>query len=70
MRVSTIGTEGPLMECLDHLICAFDEQYIDQAAFNNFEVHYAKILRMLNGYIAYLKSVKKKIDYYLITRLP
>jgi len=51
---------GSLMECLDHLICALDEKYINQTTFDKFENHYDKILRMLNGYIAYLKKRKKE----------
>ena len=51
---------GSLMECLDHLICALDEKYINEKTFIEFESHYTKIHKMLNGYIAYLKKRKEE----------
>lgn len=51
---------GSLMECLDHLICALDENYINQTTFDKFENHYDEILKMLNGYISYLKKRKEE----------
>jgi four helix bundle protein len=52
---------GSLMECLDHLTCALDENYIDQESFNNFDQQYEKIIKLINGYISYLKR-KKQVD--------
>ncbi len=51
---------GSLMECLDHFICAEDEKYISQNTFREVEMHYSKILKMLNGYISYLKKRKEE----------
>ena len=51
---------GSLSETLDHLICALDEGYIDESIFNKFREKYNHCLKLLNGYIAYLK--KKKQD--------
>jgi four helix bundle protein len=51
---------GSLMECLDHLTCALDETYITSETFVNYEKHHDKILKMLNGYILYLKN--RKLD--------
>ena len=49
---------GSLTEALDHLICAFDSGYIDEKKLNEFESDYSFILKLLNGYIAYLKKRK------------
>jgi four helix bundle protein len=51
-------SRGSLMECLDHLTCALDEGYIDAEVFGKFEKQHDKILKMLNGYIAFLKRKK------------
>lgn len=53
-------SRGSLMECFDHLTCAFDENYIDQNQFETYRNHYFKILKMLNGYISYLQKQKNK----------
>jgi four helix bundle protein len=47
------------MECLDHLICADDENYITAEQLSQLEEHYNKVLKLLNGYILYLKNKKK-----------
>ena len=49
---------GSLYETLEHLICAFDENYISKDAFQGFRNQYNDILKLLNGYIAYLKKSK------------
>lgn len=49
---------GSLMECLDHLTCALDEGYIDNNDFEKFEKQHDSILKILNGYIAFLKRKK------------
>lgn len=46
---------GSLMECLDHLTCALDEEYIDTTIFDQFETKYENINKMINGYISFLK---------------
>lgn len=51
---------GSLMETLDHLICALDEGYITQETLDELENKYNHILKLLNGYIVYLKN--KKIE--------
>jgi four helix bundle protein len=51
-------SRGSLMECLDHLTCALDEHYIDDEVFEKFEKQYSNTLKMINGYIAYLKRKK------------
>ncbi len=51
-------SRGSLMECLDHLTGALDEQYIDQTRFEEYEMQYATIIKLLNGYISFL--IKRK----------
>lgn len=46
------------METLDHLICAHDEKYIDDDTLNKLSENYSLLLKLLNGYIAYLKRRK------------
>lgn len=49
---------GSLMECLDHLICAKDEGFIVQVEYDDLENKFQTILKLLNGYIAFLKERK------------
>ena len=49
---------GSLTERLDHLICATDEGYITQEMLTSQRIQYDKVLRLLNGYISYLKERK------------
>jgi four helix bundle protein len=49
---------GSLTETLDHMICALDENYITVDQLNDFRNQYTSCLRLLNGYIAYLKKMK------------
>ena len=46
------------METLDHLICAYDEQYIKQEIIDNMREHYTQCLKLINGYIVYLRKAK------------
>ena len=50
---------GELIETLDHLICAYDCNYIDKVQLKNFKEKIDEIHKMLNAYIKYLK---KQID--------
>jgi four helix bundle protein len=49
---------GSLMETVDHLICAFDEGYIDEVKLVNLKKQADHILKLMNGYVNYLKSRK------------
>lgn len=51
---------GSLIETLDHLTVALDEKYIDEKVFNNFNAQYEELIKMLNGYISYLKKRKEE----------
>ena len=50
---------GSLYETQEHLICALDEGFIDEKKFNKFNDHLLHCLKILNGYIAYLKKSKQ-----------
>lgn len=49
---------GSLTETKDHLICAFDCQYISEETLSSLNQQYEVILQKINGYIAYLKTKK------------
>ena len=51
-------SRGSLTETLDHVIVAFDEEYISQQDLNDFRALYGDCLKLLNGYIGYLKNIK------------
>ncbi len=55
-------SRGSLEETLEHLIAAFDEGYISKETLNEFKTTYDDCLRLLNGYIRYLKSSKRGND--------
>ena len=49
---------GSLSESLEHLLCASDEQIINETHLNEFRKAYDQCLNLLNGYISYLKKQK------------
>jgi four helix bundle protein len=49
---------GSLNETFDHLTVALDEKYISQQQFDEGKLMFERILKLLNGYIAYLKKQK------------
>jgi four helix bundle protein len=51
-----VTARGSLIETVDHLIIALDEKYITDEIFNKFKADCEECLRMLNGYINYLKN--------------
>jgi len=51
-----INARGSLIETLDHLIIALDEKYITKETFDTFKADCEECLRMLNGYINYLRN--------------
>ena len=53
---------GSLMETLDHLICALDEKYIDETQLDSFRKQYESLIKLLNGYIAFLKNKKNETN--------
>ncbi|MEO9870227.1 four helix bundle protein [Ekhidna sp.] len=50
---------GSLIETFDHLTVALDEEYIDETIFNAHNAQYEELIKMLNGYISYLKKRKE-----------
>lgn len=53
-----IMARGSLTETLDHLIVALDERIITDEILQSFESEYENCLRLINGYIKYLKTKK------------
>lgn len=51
---------GSLYELLDHLNISLDEKYIKESKYKKFREQIFDIIRMLNGYIRYLKNKKDK----------
>jgi len=49
---------GSLYEVIDHLYVAFDENYITQSLLNDIKVDVIETIKLINGYINYLKSRK------------
>lgn len=49
---------GHLLETLDNLYIALDEKYISAQTFNLLEKEHDHLLKLLNGYIGYLKKEK------------
>lgn len=49
---------GSLYEVLDHLTVALDENYISEEEFNILKTKIFVIIKILNGYISYMKKRK------------
>jgi four helix bundle protein len=54
---------GSLSETLDHMIVANDEKFISENVFISFQAEYDQCLKLLNGYIQFIK--RKKNDELL-----
>ncbi len=52
---------GSLFEILDHLICSLDEKYIINEQYLILKNDTLFVIKLLNGYILYLKNAKSKI---------
>ncbi|MEO8210247.1 MAG: four helix bundle protein [bacterium] len=50
---------GSLYELIDHLIISFDEKYITEEKFYDLKFKIYNIIKILNGYISYLKKQKE-----------
>ena len=53
-------SRGSLYELLDHAIISLDEKYISKEEFEELRTMVNNALRVLNGYINYLKKAKDK----------
>ena len=51
-----VNARGSAAETIDHLIIAFDNTLIDQQTFESLKNDCEECMRMINGYIAYLKN--------------
>ena len=51
---------GSLNETLNHLIDAFDCNYVDEQKLNEFRIQIAEVEKLLNGYINYLERMIQK----------
>lgn len=59
IRFCTIS-RGSLSETLNHLIDAFDCNYIDLPKLNDFRVKVTEVEKLLNGYILYLEKISNE----------
>ncbi|HET8866140.1 MAG TPA: four helix bundle protein [Gracilimonas sp.] len=50
---------GSLYETQEHLVCALDEGFIQKEVFDKLNDQILQCLKILNGYIAYLKKSKQ-----------
>lgn len=53
-------SRGSINETIDHIITAFDEEYISEETSNKLIEDCVTLRKILNGYIAYLK--KRKLE--------
>lgn len=51
---------GSLMETYDHLSSALDEEYLPEKRYLELKLQFELLLKLLNGYIAYLKRRKQE----------
>lgn len=49
---------GSLFETFEHLTVAFDERYISEDTYNTISAKCEHLLKLINGYISYLKTRK------------
>jgi four helix bundle protein len=52
-------SRGSLMELIDHLTVALDENYIPADLFERLRIQVLDNIKVLNGYLAYLNKSKK-----------
>jgi len=55
-----INARGSASETIDHLIVALDEGYIDKSTFEKLESDCEVCMKLINGYINYLKDQANK----------
>ena len=51
-------SRGSIYECIDDLYISLDEEYISRENFNDLYVKCQECIKLLNGYIKYLKNRK------------
>ena len=55
-------SRGSLYELLDHLTVGLDEDYISEQLFESLRTKILAVVKILNGYVSYLKSRKTPGD--------
>lgn len=58
---------GSLFEVIEHLLCAFDEKYINENTLIELRATIDDCLKKLNGYIAYLQKAKERDKNNIVT---
>lgn len=53
-----IIARGSLSETLNHIVTALDENIITEEMFKAFQIEYDQCLKLLNGYILFIKKKK------------
>jgi four helix bundle protein len=53
-----IIARGSISETLDHMLIALDEKFISEDVLNSFQAEYDQCLKLLNGYIAFIRKKK------------
>jgi four helix bundle protein len=56
-----VQARGSLSETINHLIDAYDENYISEITLKDYKIKGKEIERMLNGYINFLRKKKDEI---------
>jgi four helix bundle protein len=56
-----LNAGGSAAETLDHLIIALDEKYISEEMFNKFKNDCNECMRIINGYISYLRTQNQNL---------
>jgi four helix bundle protein len=51
-----INARGSAAETIDHLIIALDNKFIDEKIFESFKTDCEECMKMINGYINYLRK--------------
>ena len=57
-----VNARGSAAETIDHLFIAFDNHYIDEQVLETLKKDCEECMRMINGYIAYLRKQAGKDD--------
>lgn len=56
-----LNARGSAAETIDHLIIALDEKYISETVFEKFKTDCEECMKMINGYINYLRTQKTNL---------
>ncbi|QXV67284.1 four helix bundle protein [Mucilaginibacter achroorhodeus] len=51
-----LNARGSAIETIDHLVIALDENYIKEETFNKYKEDCEECIKMINGYIKYLRN--------------